>query len=559
MADAYTGVRTRPVAAPIRRNPPNPPRVTPVHKRATVGQTKNAAGGFVFSIGDEARLHRFLTMGTDGGTFYLSEEKLTKQNADVVFRVAAQAPMMLVKAIVTVSESGRAPKYKPAIFALAIAASHADDAGRKAALAALPQVCRTTTHLFLFLTYVTQFRGWGRGLRKAVGAWYDAQDVNKLATQVVKYRQREGWTHHDVLRKASDRGSAGDYITFDKDHRLLYNYIAGNGLAARGGGNLPGTLPDVVLAYEGLKKATTTREAVKLAAVPAVTWEMIPDRFINDVEVWTALINKGIPQHALIKQLPRLTKLGLTNGDTGKVIADQLVDPNRLKGARVHPVQLLVAQKTYATGKGDKGNLVWTPTAKINDALTDAFYASFGAFTPAGKSTLVGVDCSQSMSWEAASRTAGSALSCVEATAAVALVTQATEPSTRFVGFDTRAWEIDGISSRRWLSDVMKVLRDNIRGGTDVAQPILWAIANNVKVDSIQLLTDGEGWRGTIHPFQAMKLYRERINPEARLSVVAMTATNTSVVPPFDDMSLDVCGFDAATPQILADFAGGRI
>ena len=560
MADAYSAVRTRAQAAPIRRNAvPEPKRSVPQTRKAVKGQVRNSAGGYVFNIGDEARLHRFLTMGTEGGTFYLTEKEHTKENAAVVLRAAEQAPMLLVKAITEVSKSGRAPKYKPAIFALAIAASHADDAGRKAALAVLPEVCRTATQLFLFLNYVQQFRGWGRGLRKGVGAWYDNQDIDRLATQVVKYRQREGWTHRDVLRQASDRGARGEYVVYDDAHRLLYNYIAGHGLASRSGGNLPGTLPDVVLAYEGLKKAKTLREVIKLAQVPAVTWEMIPDEWINEPLLWETLIEKGIPQGALIRQLPRLTRLGVLTGSTLEKVAAQLVDVDRLKGARIHPMQLLVAQRTYATGRSERGSTTWTPSYRVNEALTDGFYASFGAFTPAGVRTLVGVDCSGSMGFSTSVCSGVPSLSCVEATAAVALVTAATEPESRFVAFDTRAWELDGVSSRRLLSDVTSYLKSNIAGGTDVSQPILWALHKKVVVDSFQILTDGQTYAGRVHPFKAMEEYRDKVNPDARLIVVAMTASNSSVVAPWDDKAIDVSGFDAAVPQILADFAAGRI
>ncbi len=67
------------------------------------------------------------------------------------------------------SREGRAPKNDPALFALALAAGSADEATRKAALDALPQVARTGTHLFQFATFVEGFRGWGRSLRRAVG------------------------------------------------------------------------------------------------------------------------------------------------------------------------------------------------------------------------------------------------------------------------------------------------------------------------------------------------------------------------------------------------------
>ena len=49
---------------------------------------------------------------------------------------------------------------------------------RELALAALPKVARTGTHLFLFAAYVEQFRGWGRGLRRAVGSLVHLADAD---------------------------------------------------------------------------------------------------------------------------------------------------------------------------------------------------------------------------------------------------------------------------------------------------------------------------------------------------------------------------------------------
>jgi 60 kDa SS-A/Ro ribonucleoprotein len=53
-----------------------------------------------------------------------------------------------------------------------MAAGLGDEPTRRAALAALPRVARIGTHLFQFATFVEQFRGWGRSLRRAVGGWY---------------------------------------------------------------------------------------------------------------------------------------------------------------------------------------------------------------------------------------------------------------------------------------------------------------------------------------------------------------------------------------------------
>lgn len=135
-------------------------RWTPQFRPATPEQIRNAAGGYTFAVDDWARLRRFLTLGTDGGTFYASDRELTYDNADVVFRLTVTDPIGLVDRIVEVSEAGRAPRQNAALFALAIAASGDDVNGRRAALAALPRVARTATALFLFVGYVEQFRGW---------------------------------------------------------------------------------------------------------------------------------------------------------------------------------------------------------------------------------------------------------------------------------------------------------------------------------------------------------------------------------------------------------------
>jgi len=45
-------------------------------------------------------------------------------------------------------------------------------------------------------------RGWGRALKAAAANWYLGKDSSDLAYQLVKYRNCEGWQHHDVLNVA---------------------------------------------------------------------------------------------------------------------------------------------------------------------------------------------------------------------------------------------------------------------------------------------------------------------------------------------------------------------
>src|SRR5919109_4522610 len=111
-------------------------------------QVPNSAGGFAWAVDDWTRLRRFLILGSEGGSFYAGEWTLTRENATAVWRCVENDGARAIREIVAVSADGRAVKNDAAIFALAMAASATEDATRQAALQALPDVCRTGTHLF---------------------------------------------------------------------------------------------------------------------------------------------------------------------------------------------------------------------------------------------------------------------------------------------------------------------------------------------------------------------------------------------------------------------------
>src|SRR5690349_720350 len=82
------------------------------------GQSRNTAGGFTWQIDDWALLHRFLILGSESGTFYISPTQLTRSNAEGVIRLLQKEGSKVVQTVIDVSKSGRAPKNDPAIFAL---------------------------------------------------------------------------------------------------------------------------------------------------------------------------------------------------------------------------------------------------------------------------------------------------------------------------------------------------------------------------------------------------------------------------------------------------------
>lgn len=503
----------------------------------------NSAGGYVFSLDDAARLRRFLILGVDGGTYYASGWQLAQDNAAVVLRMASENPDLLVDTIVEVSTTGAAPKVQPALFALACAAAVPDSAPK--ALAALPQVARTATHLFIFAEYVQQFRGWGRALRRAIANWYTDRDVDALAYQVAKYRQREGWTHRDLLRLSHPH-------TDDAARRATFDWIT------------HGATGDDLPAYiEGFLKAQQASDPTQWAALIGeyrLTWEMLPDAAMNEPAVWEAFLDTGIPMTALMRQLPRLTRLGLLpemGGRTDEICA-RLADTDALRTARVHPVNVLVAQRTYAHGRSSRGSSTWEPTQKVVDALDAGFYAAFGAVEPANKRMMLAVDVSGSMSIPVS----GTPLTAYEAATALALVQLATEPGLASYAFSGGlGWKGAiaplKISPRQRLDDALRIVTGMPFGGTDCALPMLYATKEKLEVDTFVVYTDNETWAGEVHPFQALRDYREASGIDAKLVVAGLTATEFSIADPNDAGMLDVVGFDAAVPNLISEFARG--
>jgi 60 kDa SS-A/Ro ribonucleoprotein len=459
---------------------------------------------------------------------------------------------------VRVSHEGRAPKNDPALFALAMAAGLGDEATRRAALDALPQVARTGTHLFQFAAFVEGFRGWGRSLRRGVGRWYAAQSPDALAYQAVKYRRREGVSHRDLLRLAHPAarvGAGNPALPVTPEHERVFEWIVR-------GGDVNG-LPRVVEGFTRAQDAVTPAESAALVREYRLPREAVRPEHLMSREVWDALLDE-MPMTALVRNLATMTRVGLLepNGEATARVVAQLGDGDRIRRARVHPIALLAALRTYASGRGVRGRGVWAPVREIVDALDAAFYTSFGNVEPAGKRLLLALDVSGSMTWGAVAGVP--ALTPRDASAALALVTAATEKSYEIVGFfaGRRGWK--GLSPlsigpRQRLDDAVKAVSDLPFGGTDCALPMLYATAREREVDAFVIYTDSETWAGDVHPAHALEDYRRASGIDARLVVVGMVSNGFSIAEPTDPGMLDVVGFDTATPQLISQFARGAL
>lgn len=535
------------------------PNVTPQSEQADPRQVPNSAGGYAFQISDRARLERWLILGSEGGTYYATERELTRENAKTVLSCLAADGPGTVETIAKISESGRAPKNDAAIFALALAAACDQPAVRALAYAALPRVCRTGTHLFSFVAAVDKFRGWGRGLQKAIARWYNGRKPESLAYQVAKYPQRGGWSHADLLRLS--------HAVPAPEHQAIFRWIAAggelgprevkgsekSGRRARAYGAVEG-LPALLGAYAELKQADEQR-TIQLIIEHGFTHEMIDTRHKQSRNVWAALLPK-MPLGALIRNLGKMTEVGLIAplSAAANDVAGRLTDTALLKKARVHPVQLLSALRVYAQGHGEKGKLSWTPVPRVVDALDGGFYESFGVLEPVGKNLLLAVDISGSMDGNPVSGIPG--LDCRMASAAMAMVTARVEKNWHAVGFSHKLVEI-GITPSMRLDQVMKKMQAIPMGGTDCALPMLYAKERKLEVDGFAVYTDNESWTGDIHPHQALAAYRQKSGRPARLAACAFTATEFSVADASDPLQMDLIGLDASMPHVLAEFFRG--
>jgi len=531
--------------------------------QALPGQVKNSAGGHCWEVDDMQRLLRFLILGVEGGTYYASAKKLGVENASAIVGLLEQGRgVEIVELVTDVSVRGRAAKQDPTLFALAMCARLGDLDTRRAAYAALSKVCRIPTHLFMFIGFcesMAEGTGWGRLQRRAVQDWYCNRDPVKLAFTCTKYRNREGWTHKDVLRLTHAKPTS-------PAHNVLFRYLTKGWEAVdptqEGGEALAryAENDDLLALLTAVEQAKVADEdgMLELIAKFNLAREHIPTSLLGSKAIWGAMVSAGMPMTAMIRNLAKMTSIGLVAplSEAARAIAKQLTDPGRLRAARVHPFQVLLALKTYEAGRGDKGKLTWQPVQEVLEALDEAFYLAFDAVEPTGLRWLLGVDVSGSMGWGCVN--GARSINPMVASAAMAMLAARTEKRHTILGFSNHLVPL-GITARDTLASAISKIQRVPMGGTDCALPMVHALEKKIPVDVFVVYTDCETWAGHIHPAAALKKYRRAMGIDAKLVVVAMTSNGFTLADPEDAGMLDMVGFDAGAPAIMREFALGNI
>ena len=176
------------------------------------GQVANNAGGFSFPLPLEQEWMRYLIIGSksENGNFYQTGGQISTCVSRCIL-AAVETPATckhLISDIVDVSVNGRAAKQEMTMLSLAAVIVFSEDAEcKRAALSAVQDVCRIPTHWFMLLKYIRDLsqdkkkpgKGMGAGVRAAFTKLYTSRTGPELAVLLTKYKNREGWTHKDII------------------------------------------------------------------------------------------------------------------------------------------------------------------------------------------------------------------------------------------------------------------------------------------------------------------------------------------------------------------------
>lgn len=562
MPTRYAGVKSTPQPVSVQTDP-------------SMIRAAGGTGGYAFKLTPMEQLKRFLIMGVESGTVYLGREEVAYKNVAAVDAALASDGVKAIDLAVEVSKEGRALKNGPALYVVAAGCASKDPTVRQAAFAAIPQVCRTGTHILNFCAEVQELRGWGSGLKRAVGRWFD-RPSDKLAYQIAKYKQRDGFSMGDLLRLTHPVPSSAA-------HEAVFRYITsgpggmaerlvkGSEKAGRKDRKYPAAnakvLPSILGAMDealhlDCSKGGDRRRMAALISEHGLSHEMLPSEAKNHAEIWEALL-PSIGSEALLRNLNKLAQLGMTPplGAVTAEICRRFEDGDVLRKDRLHPMRILVGMRQYATGHGDQGGLSWTPSEQIVRALDGAFYLAFKQAEPTGKRFMLGLDISGSMSNPIQTPGKGGRagrelpISFREAAACMAMVVARSEKRWAAYGFSRDLVALQGFGSSRidQMDSYLDQWSHNF-GPTNPGALFEHAMNGRMEVDCFVVLTDNDVNSGR-HCHQLLRQYRDKVGVAAKCMVVAMAPVEVSIADPTDPGMLDTSGFDAGLPEILRTFA----
>ena len=512
----------------------------------------NSSGHVAFQISDIDQVKRFLSLGSDNGTYYIAERDLVALNVQSIQRVldSEKDRCKLLDMIEDYAKNAKCKKQEPLVYLLACCCTYKiDDVDvldfRSNAYNLVSTVCFIPTTLFMFINYCKQIckanhgsSGWNNLHKRAISKWYKDKHPSSLAYQVTKYKDRCGYSHKDVFRLAHVKPDT-------LEQEWLFKYIT-KGYESVCQENMISVVAGFVREYEVIKNSTDEQAVIAAICKWKFAREHIPSVMLKHAAIWAALL-PHMPDIAMLRNLNKMTICGLFQDDGYVNMIEK-----RILGIRdMHPMHLLIALRMYSKGSGHRGSLSWAPNSQIVKALDSQFYKLFDKTRPTGKRICVAMDVSASML--SAHALGSECMSCAEACCALAMVMKASDPHVDVMGFSSGfvPLQIDPTES---IEINLRRISSLPFQSTDISLPFRYSLTHGLDYDAFIVLTDNET-TFTTKPIDELRKYRTVMKiPSCKLVVVAMASNNFTIADPNDRNMLDVCGFDSSVPDVINEF-----
>jgi 60 kDa SS-A/Ro ribonucleoprotein len=238
-----------------------------------------------------------------------------------------------------------------------------------------------------------------------------------------------------------------------------------------------------------------------------------------------------MPTFAMLRHMNALQRAGVLEDRRNlDYMVNRLTDKQALTKAKILPFRLATAFRQVEH-------------PELRDALREAVELTFDNLPELGEHTAIFLDISGSMS--------GQYLE-IGSVFALALYKK-TQGNSLFWLFDTEV--VDAKPSRK-DSILTQAAQIHTRGGTDTGAPVRKLIRDRKKVDQIIIITDEQ--QNTGSPFyEQLKLYRSKINPDAKAFIVDIAPYRHAMVPMKDPQTFYIYGWSDTVLSYIAQSLQG--
>lgn len=517
---------------------------------ATVGQPNqeaNHGGGFSYIITPLDRLTRILILGSEKTYYQADEEQNVLEHIEAMREIITNDfhnAVMVINSLNTVTEGrpSRVVRKSGSIFALAVAATIADDKSKQDIVRnvlSFRRVVSTLRQMYDFVYNISVINGGGKvklkkWIRFAIAEWLNG--MKNPAQQIVKYRSAsyEGQkiTAKDLIRlthpkpQSEVHDAVFAYATSDKEPSLEY-----------------------IREFEILQSSKDHQEIIAILNNGAGhTWEEVPNTWFTETHkversaIWKVLSGQ-MGSTALIRNIRRFQEYGLLDWDKPSPVRENIEKAlENVVRDRVHPIQVFQGLQVASN-------------QRLQHALNDGMQRAFGQFKVLEQNILVGVDVSGSMALGEVVGMKGCAPIDAEAFMLTAMMHQ-------FVNYEVMAFSDTltkvNVTKGDKYDAVQRELRNRKFSDTSIGLLIDYAIKNRTKVDLFVVMTDNEVNAGS-NSALLLERYRRDVNTNAKVVVIGFTATRFSAFNSDVPGVLNIAGLDAATMQLIADFAEGTL